>query len=91
MEERFEKYSDEYLKFERVENKKSKRADLHGFLLLDELFPGNRDMISAAEHDEIWLDIEGEQLEKLTDEQIIELTRCGIRYDEESNCLAMFA
>lgn len=89
MEERFNKYLDEYLKFERVENKKNKRADLHGFLLLDELFPGDRNMICDAEHDEIWLN-RGQQLTKLTDENIIELTRCGIRYDSEFNCLAMF-
>lgn len=89
--ERFEKYNNEFLRFERVENKKSNRPDLHGFLLLDELFPSNRDIISAAEHDRFWIDIEGKQIEKLTDKQIIELTRCGIKYDSEFDCLSMFA
>ncbi len=87
----FNKYENEFLRFERVENKRSERADLHGFLLLEELFPSNRDMISAAEHDEIWLDTGGEQLDELTDEQVIELLRCGIRYDPDYDRLAMFA
>lgn len=89
MNEIFEKYHGEYLEFDRIENKRSNRPDLHAFLLLDELFPGDRDIISAAEHDEIWLDIESSDIEKLTEEQIVELIRCGVRYSEDS--LAMFA
>jgi len=46
--ELFEKHDGEYLKFERVENPKSKRSDVHAFIRLDELYPGNRDMIVAA-------------------------------------------
>ena len=89
MEEIFEKYHDEFLEFDRIKNKRSNRPDLHAFLLLDELFPRDRDIVSAAEHDEIWLDVETSEIEKLTEEQIIELIRCGVRYSEDS--LAMFA
>jgi len=85
----FDKYHDEYLEFDRVENKRSTRPDLHAFLLLDELFPGNKDIISSAGHDQIWLGIETEDIEKLTQDQILELTRCGVMYDEDS--LSMFA
>ena len=87
IENNFEKYNDEYLKFELIKNKKSNRPDLHAFLLLDELFPKNRDMICAASHDQIWLDVDGEDAEKLTEEQIIELVRCGVGYDEDSLCM----
>ena len=82
----------EYIKFERVENRRSNRPDLHAFLLLDELCPSNRDrdMVCAAEHDEIWLDVDVNSF-VLTDDQIIELTRCGVRYDPECECLVMFA
>jgi hypothetical protein len=88
--ERFEAVNEDYIKFDRVENKRSQRPDLHAYLLLDEIFPSSKDMVCAASHDEIWLDVEGKQLEKLTDEQILELTRCGVRHCNESDSLAMF-
>ena len=47
---------DEFLKFDRVENKRSQRSDLHAFLLLDELFPCDSDIVNHAEHDQIWLE-----------------------------------
>jgi len=86
----FEKHTDEFLKFERVKNKRSNRQDLHVFILLDELFPSDKCIIDSAEHDEIFVNLEDNQLEKLTEEQIIELIRCGARYDYFNNSLAMF-
>ena len=88
--ELFQKYErDEYLKFdERVEPKRSKRADLHAFLLLDELVPGARDIVACAEHDEIYLDVDLRDLAKVaTEEQVIELVRCGVRVDEHGLCM----
>ena len=87
IEELFEKHNNEFLEFDRVENKRSNRPDLHAFILLDQLFPGDSNMISSAEHDEIWLDITTEDIENLTEDQIIELVRCGVRYDEEALCM----
>ncbi len=82
----------DYMKFGKIENKRSDRPDLHAWLLLDELFPNpGQDMVSAAEHDQIWLDVDGEQLETLTDDQILELLRCGVMHDDEHDCLFMFA
>jgi len=85
-------YDDEYLKFDRVENKRSNRPDLHAFLLLDSLVPGrdgkSDDMIGGAEHDEIYLSVDIEELEKvITEDQVLELIRCGVRYNEESLCM----
>ncbi len=87
----FEKYTDEeFLKFERIKNKLSSRPDLHAFMLLDSLIPGYRDMVGAAEHDETFLSIEPDELaEVATDEQIIDLIRCGVRYDHDDG-LCMF-
>jgi hypothetical protein len=92
MSDRWERVSgEEYMKFESVENKRSKRPDLHAFLLLEELFPdGCRDMICAASHDEYWLDVTDEQIESLTDGQIVELSRCGARLDSDGG-LCFFA
>jgi len=88
----FEKHNDEYLKFERVTNKMSNRPDLHAFLLLDKLFPEkeDNDIIESASQDEIWLSISGEQIDTLTEEQIIELVRCGFSYDSEVDSLHSF-
>jgi hypothetical protein len=88
----FEKNEDEFLKFDRVESPRSSRPDLNAFLLLDFLVPGKVDMVCAAEHDEIFLDVSPEKLaEVATEAQIVELIRCGVRYDESVDSLAMFA
>lgn len=100
LEELAEKHENEFLKFERIAVKRSKRPDLHAFLLLDEIVPPqptpgypdrldeSHDMVACAEHDEIWLATDAEQLaEKATEEQIVELIRCGVRFDDG---LAMF-
>lgn len=86
----FKQYEDEYLKFNKVKIKLSERPDLHAFLFLDKLFPGERDIIRATGHDQIWLDIDDEQIETLTKNQILELLRCGVLYDEDEESLYMF-
>lgn len=83
--------ADEYLRFERVENKLHPRPDVCAFLLLDKLVPApDNDMICAAEHDEIFLDTDCEKLAAVaTEADILTLVRCGVRFDGEG--LAMFA
>jgi len=82
--------ADEHSKFSRVENKLSNRPDLHAFLLLDQLCPGDRDMVCAATHDVIYLDPDTEALARvITPEQVIELIRCCVRFESEG--LEMFA
>ncbi len=89
--DRFEAVNDDYIKFDKVKNKRSMRPDLHAYILLDELFPNpGADIVCAASHDKIWLDFESEKINELTDSQILELTRCGVRYDKEYDSLAMF-
>lgn len=90
--ERFEQFRDDFLNFEDVENRLSNRPDLHAFLLLDKIIPGDRALVSAAYNDEIYLDVTGEDLEKvgITDDQIQELVLSGIRYSTEYDSLCMF-
>lgn len=89
--ERFEKFNEEFIKFDRIKNKRSLKRDMHAFLLLEELFPESKErMVSAASHDVVYLGIEEDMLEKLTDDNIIELIRCGICYNIEYDCLYMF-
>lgn len=91
--ELWEKHMDEeYLKFDRVQDKRSGRADLHAFILLDKLVPGTSDIISCSEHDEFYPSTDVEELAKvITPEQILELIRCGVRLDAGLPSLAMFA
>ena len=87
-----EEIGGEFLKFERVKVKLSSRPDVHAFLLLDTLVPGNSDMVANAQHDEIFLGVELENLVEndITKEQVIDLIRCGVRYDDDVDSLAMF-
>jgi flagellar motor switch protein FliG len=81
---------DEFLEFEHVAEKLSNRADLHAFILLDKLLPSERDIdiIGGADHDEIYLSIEPEELLKVaTKDQLLDLHRCGVR---DNNGLCMF-
>ena len=90
--ETFEKHGDEYRKFERVEGKLHPRPDICAFLLIDSLLPGSRNIVCAAEHDEIYLDADCDMLaEVATEEDILTLVRCGVRYSGEYESLAMFA
>ena len=89
----FEKHEEEFLKFERVEKKLSSRPDLHAFIFLDGLFPAEkegRDMVAAASHDQIYLDVSCEQCEELTESDVIELLRCGILYSDSEEGLYAF-
>lgn len=82
---------EEYIKFDRVEKPLHLRPDICAFLLLDKLVPGTTDMVTAAEHDEIWLDIDLSKLaEAAAPADILTLIRCGVRYDENNDSLAMF-
>lgn len=87
---RFEAVSGEYLKFKSVENKRSQRPDVHAFLLLAELFPRSGPLVCCASHDLIFLDVTTKEINNLTDDQILELTRCGVMYSEDSESLSMF-
>lgn len=90
--ELFEKHEDEYLKFDKIKEKKTNRPDLQAFLILDSIIPSDCDIISASEHDEFYLDVDLEVLAaKATEEQIIDLIRCGVSYGEfVDDCLCMF-
>jgi hypothetical protein len=90
----FEKHDDDFLEFDRIpaERKLHPRPDLCAFLLLDRLVPGTRDMVAGAEHDEIWLEVEPDALAAVaTEDDLLTLVRCGVRYDGDTGSLAMFA
>lgn len=89
LEEIFEQHSDEYLKFERIENPKHSRPDLCAMLMISEIqsrhYPEKRifRMISGAEHDEIFFDVDIEDIaEYSSKKEIVDLIRCGIRFED---------
>lgn len=84
--ELFEKHEAEHGKFERVENKRSPFKDVHAMLLLGELFKpkGDDNKIISNYYDyHLYLNIDAEEVEKLTENQVIELVRCGVCCDSE--------
>jgi hypothetical protein len=87
-------HSDEYfLKFRDIpaERRLSNRADLNAFMLLDKLLPGVNDIVTCAEHDEIYLEVDTEKLMVVaTDEQLSDLIRCGCRAGDCGDGIAMF-
>ena len=88
----FDKFEDEYLNFDSIEEKRSQRPDLHAFLLLDALIPGTSDIVSASEHDEFYLNISPDELaEVATESDILALVRCGVRFSGERDSLSMYA
>lgn len=82
----------EFLEFERIKQPYSKLRDVHAFILIEVIMPRLRgDMITASEHDQIYLAPAGDKLiKKMTREQAIDLRRCGVFYDEETDSFCMF-
>lgn len=75
--------------FASIDSKHSGRKDLHAFILLDRLLSSGGCLISAAEHDIIYLDVDLDKLAVVaTEEHIRELRACGVMLEEDS--LAMF-
>lgn len=96
LKKRFDKFESESHEFDRIEKKLSRYPDVHAFLLLESILcaskDSGRDIIAAAEHDQIWLDGDLDELNKLaTDDQIRDLVRCGVWIDEDNDSLSMFA
>ena len=71
----------------------STRKDLCAFLILDQLLPGKTGkIVSCAEHDQVWLDIDCEALSKVIDvPTIYALRACGMFYDASNEALSMWA
>jgi hypothetical protein len=90
LQETFEKYNEEYLKFENIEKPLHRRRDIAAYLLLDKLVPnGDYPMVSDASHDEIWLDVDPDKLaHAASEEDILYLVRCGVRLGDDT--LEMF-
>ena len=85
----FEKHEDEQCHSERLAERFSPSDDVHAFILLDKVDPltNTKDRICSASHDQIWLEA---NVRLLSEENVIDLLRCGVWYDSEHDGLAMF-
>lgn len=80
-------------RFKTLTDKPSQRADLCAFILLDQLLSASKrtDMICCAEHDQIWLDVNLDDLAKVVTERDVDyLDACGVWVDEDTESLSMF-
>lgn len=95
IEQRFEQYEDEYLNYRVDPNLLYKRHDVIVINVIDNLIPAQNecspDLIVSASRDEIFFGIDAEKFSDIvTDDQLILLIRCGLRYDGGRGCLCMF-
>lgn len=85
----FERHQEnEYLKFDHIPeaDRRHPRPDICAFLLLHEKCPGDvytHDMVTGADHDVIFLSADMGGGCTLTDDDVIYLVRCGVRWDEQ--------
>jgi hypothetical protein len=96
MVELFDKYHSEYLKFERIPESERRhvRPDLCAILYLHERLSepddAGQDAVCGAEHDVFYLDWSDSRLARLTERDVIYVSRCGVCYSREFDCLMMF-
>lgn len=82
----FEKYDEEFL-----EGDRKRPRDLEAFNKLQKLAPVDRDVVSSADHDEIWLAFDAEKVaEVVTEQDVIKLLQLGVRLDDDNQCFSMF-
>jgi hypothetical protein len=81
--------------FANLADKRSRFRDLHALMLLDTLEGAHVEKtpcaISAAEHDEIYLDFDPDKVAaNITPEQCVELVACGVHWDSQFDCFHKF-
>jgi hypothetical protein len=88
--ELFKKYLEEDLKFENIKHPENHRKDLCAFLMLAPFVERGQDIISAAEHDKIYFNVDLNALEDaynagdFTEAMLIDLIRCGVFVEEDN-------
>ena len=83
----YDKMLEIFDKHEAIEIPQKGKIDLAAFQLLAEIFPKKSYVICHADIDQIWF--HGDY-EKLTEKNILDLTKCGVFFDTNYNSLSMF-
>lgn len=83
MHDLFAAHEDEARHYDRIAVKLSDRPDIHGMLMLNWLDPQTGDIISAADHDQVWFAAKPEVVARnITEDQVKDLLRCGIYFED---------
>lgn len=81
---------DECLEFDRVDSKRTERPDLHALLLLEELFPGYSMTVAiGGMFDRIYFGVDIESINQLTEGNVLELVRCGVKFEKFNESLLL--
>lgn len=92
--ELFEKNGDEYLRFEEITDAPFQSPDICAFIKLYSFMHDEekvRDIVRSAEHDEIYLcGLDDLDLTNVTENDIIYLIKCGVRYNDDYDSFCMF-
>jgi len=84
LKEVFDKFTNDFHKFDMIKNPLSKRPDLCALMLLDKLVPGSNDIFAGADHDVVYFDIDQDELaEAATEDDVLYLVRCGVILDPD--------
>lgn len=90
IEELFEKHQDEFLQYERDSSLKCEPRDITLFNMLSDLAAGGG-LIAGALHEEIFFSVDlNDFVRFFSEEEVVRMIRCGLRYDSERECLCMF-
>lgn len=93
LKELFEKHSEEYLMSTDIENKLHERDDIGAFLLLSKLSNDDRklNIVAYSVYDEITLSVSPSDVAmNATEQDILDLIRYGVMYDEYEDCFTMY-
>jgi hypothetical protein len=91
----FEERADDFGKIEDVKTARRlhRRADLNAFLLLDKLLTNGNDsaILVDARNEQVWLSPKPwEVMQRASEEDLLDLVRCGVFYDEDNDSLSMY-
>lgn len=87
----FKKHDDEHGMFERIVFPVSQCPDICAMLLLEDICNHRARMIAGTAHDVVYLSVDPSDVAgKITEDQVIYLSRCGVMFDEAENSFFMF-
>lgn len=88
----FDKFDGDHIEFERIPiaDRRHVRPDICALVYLHEKLGGKvgDNAICSAEHDQVWFT--WGKLGRLTEDDVLYLTRCGVFYDSDTDSLSSF-
>lgn len=88
----FEEHAEEHGRFERIVFPVSQCPDICAMFLLEDICNHRvGKMISGTAHDVVYFGVDPDEVTgRITEDQVIYLLRCGVRFDKTENSFFMF-